>query len=130
MGLGEARLESHGLSEFGDGLVQLALVQQRVAEVKVNGGVLRPEPDRFAETGDGAVVVPFLVAQRRTKVVEGAFIVRLEAEGLLEGGYGLLRLTLRLKGHRHPMVGPGVVPLEAEGLVALGDGLVRLPVAT
>ena len=50
MGLGEVGLEPDGLAVGGDGLVELALAPQGVAEVGVGLGVVGLEPDRLAES--------------------------------------------------------------------------------
>ncbi len=55
MGLGVVGLEPDRLAVFGDGLVELALVLQGVAEVVVGHGEVGLEPDRLAVFGDGLV---------------------------------------------------------------------------
>ncbi len=54
MGLGVVGLEPDGLAVFGDGLVELALVPQGVAEVGVGLGVVGLEPDRLAISASAA----------------------------------------------------------------------------
>ena len=58
MGLGEVGLEPDRLAECGDGLGQLPLAAQGVAEVVVGLGVVGLEPDRLAVFGDGLVQLP------------------------------------------------------------------------
>ena len=61
MGLGVVGLEPDRLAVFGDGLVELALVSQGVAEVVVGLGVVGLEPDRLAVFGDRLVELPLVV---------------------------------------------------------------------
>ena len=56
-GAAYARVELDGLPVAGDGLVQLALVLQRIAQVVVGHGGLRVEFDGLAEADDGRVVI-------------------------------------------------------------------------
>ena len=57
---GELRVEFDGRLEAGDGLVQLALLSQRIAQVVVGPGVLRVEFDGLAVAGDGLVHLALL----------------------------------------------------------------------
>ena len=59
-----------GLAALGDGLVQLALVVQGIAEVAVGLGVVLLEPDGLAVLGDGLVQLA-LVLQGDAEVVVG-----------------------------------------------------------
>ena len=61
MGLGEVGLEPDRLAVFGDGLVELPLVAQGVAEVVVGLGEVGLEPDRLAAFGDGLVELPLVI---------------------------------------------------------------------
>ena len=55
MGLGVVGLQPDRGAVLGDGLVELALVHQGVAQVVVGLGVVGLEPDRRAVFGDGLV---------------------------------------------------------------------------
>ena len=70
MGLSVFRIEFDGLAAAGDGLLQLPLILQGVAEVVVGHGAFRIEFDGLAVAGDGLVQLP-LILQGAAEVVVG-----------------------------------------------------------
>ena len=121
MGLGVVGLEPDRRAVFGDGLVELALVRQGVAEVVVGLGVVRLEPDRRAVFGDGLVELA-LVSPGRCRGCCGLGVVGLEPDRRAEFGDGLVELALVSQGDAEVGVGDGVVGLEPDRLAARGHG--------
>ena len=126
---------SSGLSriaraEFGDGLVELPLVHQGVAEVVVGFGEVGLEPDRGAVFGDGLVELA-LVLSGRCRGCCGPGVVGLEPDRRAEFGDGLVELALGRQGVAEVVVGIGVVGLEPDRLAEgnFSGGIVVLDVA-
>ena len=122
----EFRVEFDGLAIGGDGLVQLLLVGQGVAEVVVGVGQLRIEFDGLAVGGDGLVQL-LLALQSVAEVVVGIGVLRVEFDGLAVGSDGLVQLLLGVQGVAEVVVGIGELRVEFDGLAVAGDGLVQLP---
>ncbi len=80
MGIGEVGLEPDRRAVFGDGLVELPLVLQGVAEVGVGHGVVGLEPDRLAVLGDG--LVELARSSGRCRGCVGVGVVGLEPDRL------------------------------------------------
>jgi hypothetical protein len=59
---------------------------------------------------------------RAGKVVAGFGVVRLEAEGLLELGDGLVKLAVPAKGDAEFVVSHGIIGFDANGFLELDDG--------
>src|SRR5262245_22072439 len=64
-----------------DGSVNLALRQQRLAQVVVGLGVLRVEFDGLLEAGDGAVVVLLVIAENGPQADVDPGVLRVEYDG-------------------------------------------------
>ena len=71
MGRGEVGLEADGLADGGDRLLELALVDQGVAEVLVGLGEVGLEADGLAELGLGGGIVVLAVAQDLPRAADG-----------------------------------------------------------
>ena len=95
MGLGVVGLEPDRLAVGGDGLVELPLVAQGVAEVLVGLGVVGLEPDRLAELRRSASSsFPWLSQGESPRLIVGLGVVGLEPDRLAEFGDGLVELPL------------------------------------
>ena len=79
-------------AKLGDGLVQLPLVLQGVAEVVVGLGEFRVEFDGLAVAGDGLVQLA-LVVQGVAEVVVRVQGFRIEFDGATVAGDGLVQLS-------------------------------------
>ena len=77
MGLGIIRLEADGGTEFGDRLVQLALITERVAQLEASRRVSWFEPDSGSVLGDRLVQVA-LTAEGEPSL-RGRGTIRLES---------------------------------------------------
>ena len=77
----------------GDGAIEIVLLIIGVAALVVGGGVLRIEPDGFAQIGDGAIEIA-AAAQRDAAIVIDAGVVRIEAHGLVVIRHGGVAVAL------------------------------------
>ena len=128
---------SSGLSRIavavlGDGLVELPLALQGVAEVDVGRGVVGLEPDRLAVLGDGLVELA-LAVQGDAEVDVGRGVVGLEPDRLAARGHGgferlvgLSRQPLGLERHAQAAQVPAVAGPQPLEIAEHGDGLVGL----
>src|SRR5262245_43562813 len=81
---GEFRGVFDGLAVGGNGLVQLRLALQGVADVQASSGMLRVEFDGPAEAGGGSLVVVLAVAEDGPQVKVGGGRVRTNGHGRSE----------------------------------------------
>ena len=68
-GLAILRVECDGLAVTGDGLVDLALLRQRISQVEADYGRLRVELDGLAEASDGPVVIAFDITRMAPRLL-------------------------------------------------------------
>ena len=118
MGQGEFGLEPDGLAALSDGLLELPLVEQGTAKVRVGHGEIGLQPDRLAARGDGLVELAFAV-QASAEAAVGSGQLGVEPDRLPVCGDSLRKLALTRERVAKVGVGFGVAGLEPDGLAEL-----------
>ena len=102
------------------------LLIKRIAALVVGAGVLRIEPDRLAQIGDGAVEVA-VAAECDAAIVVDARVFGIEADRLVVVGDGGFAIALVVMGVAAVAEGVGIGRIEAYRRVKIGDGVLIIP---
>ncbi len=125
-GLAQLGVELDGFPVVADGLVELALLAQCMAQMSVGRGRrLRVEPDGFLELADRLVQLP-PGAENKTEVAVGCGAsLRIDPNGFLELVDRLVQPALFHQGNPEVVVDQGEVRVAGEGLLQLVNGFVQ-----
>ena len=126
---GVLRIELDGFPEAGDGLVQPALVIQRLAQRGSDPKQRRVELSGLLELGNSLVKLTLLL-QFAAQVGVGLGEIRVEFDGLAEACDGLVQPALDFQHQAQFAVGHGEIRGKLYGLFQAFAGLVQLALAS